>query len=322
MSIATAPDTQEHQDPRGGFEHPAFFYSSPGEYLAGTVPFLEAALSAEEPAAAIVPKHNLEALRSALGAAAGEVMLIDMTDVGANPGRLIPGVLRSFVNAHRGRRVRLIGELIWPGRSELEYLACVQQEAVLNLAFDGHPVTNLCPYDAEGLDPQAIADARATHPLIIDSTGRRPSDQYNPDRILSEYNRPLTPAPKTAIERVADRRTIGHARRFATAYGRSMGLSGTQLIDLEIVLTELLTNSIQHGGGGGTFRVWTEDSRLVCEVCDTGHITDPLAGRMPADESQAHGRGLVIVNQIVDLSLVHTSPHGTTIRVYLRLPAA
>jgi anti-sigma regulatory factor (Ser/Thr protein kinase) len=299
-----------------------FFYSSPDEFLAGTVPFIESALSADEPAAAAVPKHNLESLRSALGSAAERVMLIDMTDAGANPGRIIPGVLRSFVDAHKGHRVRIIGEPIWPGRSELEYPACVQHEALLNLAFNGRPVTKLCPYDAAGLSPQTIADAHATHPLIIDSTGRHPSEQYDPGRILADYNQPLAPAPKTAIERVADRQTLDNARWFVTSYGRSVGLSGLQLIDLEIAVTELLTNSIQHGGGVGTFRIWTEGTRLVCEVSDSGHITDPLAGRMPTDESQAHGRGLVLVNHVVDLFLAHTGPRGTTIRIYLRLPTA
>jgi anti-sigma regulatory factor (Ser/Thr protein kinase) len=318
----TAADRQEPQETPDGFEHPAFFYSSSSEYLEGTVPFLEAALSADEPAAAAVPGHNLEALRGALGTSAEKVMLIDMADAGANPGRIIPGVLRSFIDAHKGRRVRIIGEPIWPGRSELEYPACVQHEALLNLAFNGRPVTKLCPYDTMGLSARAIEDARATHPHVIDSTGRHPSEQYDPGRILTDYNRPLAPAPKRAIERVADQDTLDNARWFVTSYGRSMGLSGAQLIDLEIVITELLTNSIMHGGGTGVFRIWTEETRLVCEVSDRGHITDPLAGRLPFDESQPYGRGLVLVNQIVDLLLLHTSPKGTTVRVYLRLPGA
>jgi anti-sigma regulatory factor (Ser/Thr protein kinase) len=320
MTVATASDARDQDNP-DGFEHPVFFYSSPDEFLAGTVPFIEAALSADEPAAAAVPRHNLDSLRKALGASAERVMLIDMTDAGANPGRIIPGVLRSFVDAHKDHhRVHIIGEPIWPGRSELEYPACVQHEALLNLAFNGRPVTKLCPYDAEGLSPQTIADARATHPLVIDSTGRHPSEQYDPGRILADYNQPLAPAPRTAIERVADKRTLDNARWFVTSYGRSAGLSGMQLIDLEIAVTELLTNSIQHGGGTGTFRVWTEGTLFVCEVSDVGHITDPLAGRMPKDESQGHGRGLVLVNQVVDLFLAHTSPRGTTIRIYFRRP--
>jgi anti-sigma regulatory factor (Ser/Thr protein kinase) len=225
------------------------------------------------------------------------------------------------VDAHKAsRRVRIIGEPIWPGRSEIEYPACVMHEALLNLAFNGRPVTKLCPYDSAGLSTRAIDDARATHPLLIDDTGLHPSDEYDPDRILNTYNRPLDPAPKRAIVRTAEISTLDNARWFATSFARAAGLSALRLVDLEIVLTELLSNSIRHGGGTGTFRIWAEADQLVCEVSDTGHITDPLAGRMPTDGTQSHGRGLVLVNQIVDLLLVHTSPRGTTVRFYLRLP--
>ena len=305
-----------------GFDHPALFYSSADEYLSATVTFIDGALSAGEPVAAAVPEHNLALLREALGSSADEVTLVDMSDVGANPGRIIPGVLRSFADAHPNQRVRIIGEPIWPGRTEVEYPACVQHEALLNLAFTGRAVTKLCPYDAKGLDSRMIEDARATHPVLIDRTGRHPSEQYDPDRILTGCNRPLEPAPKTAIERVADRETLDNARWFGTSYGRTVGLTASQLVDLEIVITELLSNSIRHGGGIGTFRVWTEDRHLVCEVSDAGHITDPLAGRLPTDDAQHHGRGLVLVNQIADLVRMHTSANGTVVRIYMRLPHA
>jgi anti-sigma regulatory factor (Ser/Thr protein kinase) len=316
MSTAVIRETGDE------FEHPALFYSNADEYLSGTVPFLEAALSANEPVAAAVPRHNLESLRSALGSSADRVLLVDMADAGANPGRIIPGVLRSFIDAHPNQRVRIIGEPIWPGRTEVEYPACVQHEALLNRAFTGRAVTKLCPYDATGLDARTIEDARATHPVLIDRTGRHPSDRYDPDRILSDYNRPLVPAPKKAIERFADLATLDNARWFVTSYGRTVGLSAHQLVDLEIAVTELISNSIVHGGGAATFRIWTEEASLVCEVSDSGHITDPLAGRLPSDGTQMHGRGLVLVNQIVDLVRMHTNPYGTTVRIYMRLPHA
>ncbi|WP_026929371.1 sensor histidine kinase [Glycomyces tenuis] len=302
------------------FEHPALFYSSDDEYLNGTIPFIDKGLSADEPVAVAVPKRNLESIRSALGGTAERVLLVDMGEVGANPGRIIPGVLHAFTDAHPDRRVRIIGEPIWPGRSEDEYTACVQHEALLNLAFNGRPVTKLCPYDAKGLDQRIITDAEATHPVLIDHAGRRPSDRYDPDRVLADCNRPFALPPRSAIERAADLATLDNARWFATAYGRRVGLSAMQLIDLEIALTELLTNSIHHGGGVGTFRVWTDGGHLVCEVNDAGQITDPLVGRRPSDDSEHYGRGLLLVNQVADLVRMHTGPQGTTVRIYLRLP--
>ncbi|WP_026930800.1 sensor histidine kinase [Glycomyces tenuis] len=304
------------------FEHPALFYSDEHEYLAGTIPFIEAALTADDPVAVAVPGRNLESVRSALGSSAARVLLTDMTVAGANPGRIIPGVLRAFADAHPGRRVRIIGEPIWPGRTELEYPACVQHEALINLAFTGRTVSILCPYDTERLDRQVIADARATHPVVVDHTGHHRCEQYDPGRILTDYNRPLPPPPRSAVERAADHATLDNARWFVTAYGRRLGLSAERLVDLEIAATELLTNSIIHGGGIGTFRVWSDDELLICEVNDAGRIDDPLAGRRPSGEAEDHGRGLLLVNQLADLVRMHTGPDGTTVRIHLRLPEA
>jgi anti-sigma regulatory factor (Ser/Thr protein kinase) len=313
----TAAPGRKAEDP---FDHPALYYSGDREYLEGTVPFVEAALAADEPVAVAVPGPNLELLRGALGTAAARVLMLDMTEVGANPGRIIPGVLRSFADEHPDRRVHIIGEPIWPARTEAEYPACAQHEALINHAFTGRDVTVLCPYDLDGLGPRAIADSLATHPVLIDRTGRRTSDEYDPDRIITEYNRPLDDRPRHAIEREFDRATIDNARWFTTSYGRKAGLTASQLIDLEIAVTELLTNSICHGGGTGLLRIWTEKDQLACDISDAGHLTDPLAGRRPVDQDRAYGRGLLLVNHVVDLLRTYTGVHGTTMRIHLRLP--
>ena len=72
----------------GPFRHPALFYRGMDEYLAGTVPFIEAGLAAGEPVAVAVPGAQLEAIRAGLADAADRVRLIDMTRAGRNPGRL------------------------------------------------------------------------------------------------------------------------------------------------------------------------------------------------------------------------------------------
>ncbi|SDC94176.1 sensor histidine kinase [Glycomyces harbinensis] len=303
------------------FDHPALYYSGGQEYLDGTVPFIEGGLSAGEPVAVSVPGANLRLLREALGDSAERVLMLDMTEEGANPGRIIPGVLRAFADRHPDRRVRIIGEPIWPGRSEAEYPACAQHEALINLAFAGRDAAILCPYDVDGLDERALADSLATHPALVDRDGRRPSGEYDPERIVGEYNRPLEDRPRTALRRAVDRFTIDNARWFVTSYGRRAGLTATQLIDLEIAVTELLTNSIWHGGSTGMLQIWTEKDQLVCDISDAGHITDPLAGRRPVDEDRAYGRGLLLVNHVVDLLRTYTGKHGTTMRIHMRLPA-
>ncbi|OXM59002.1 MEDS domain-containing protein, partial [Amycolatopsis vastitatis] len=93
---------------------------------------------------------------------AEHVRLLDMTAAGRNPGRIIPGVLRAFADTHAEQAVRIIGEPIWPARTDDEYPACVQHEALINHAFTGRDVTILCPYDTQNLAPEVLADAEAT----------------------------------------------------------------------------------------------------------------------------------------------------------------
>ncbi|MGC4958138.1 anti-sigma factor RsbA family regulatory protein [Actinomadura citrea] len=316
MSLRPGGTGVAHEE---AFVHPALFYRGDEEYLAGTVPFIRAGLDAGEPVAVAVPGARTAQLGGALGAAAGQVTWIDMAEAGRNPGRIIPGVLRHFADRHAGGRVRIIGEPVWPGRSATEYPACAQHEALINLAFAGREATILCPYDVARLDPVAIADARATHPVVIDRYGLRPSGDYAPHRVIGDYNLPLPePAePAEAVEMSFDIDALSLVREFACHWGTRFGLGARAVGDLELAVNELAANSCLHGGGTGTARLWAENGHVVCEVSDAGTISDPLAGRRPADMSPNGGRGILMVNHIADLVRVHTGPEGTTIRVYM-----
>ncbi|MDS0138712.1 MULTISPECIES: sensor histidine kinase [unclassified Amycolatopsis] len=300
----------------GTFGHPALFYRGPAEYLAGTVPFVRGGLEAGEPVAVAVPGDNLALLTRELGADAGRVLLLDMTEAGRNPGRIIPGVLRAFADRHPGRPVRIIGEPIWAARSAAEYPACAQHEALINLAFAGRDATILCPYDADALAPDVLADAEVTHPVLLDRAGRRPSPAYDPLELIARYDRPL-PVPDGAVE-LADTTDLAAARALAHVRAAACGLSDDQVADVEVVVTELLSNSVEHGSGSGTVRFWGGDGEFVCQVHDHGRLTDPLAGRHPASPYQPRGRGLLLVNHLADLVRLHTGDDGTTFRAYFR----
>ncbi|MEV5434621.1 sensor histidine kinase [Streptomyces sp. NPDC052682] len=300
------------------FVHPALFYRDEGEYLDGTVSFVRDGLEAGDPVAVAVPGKNLALIRDALGEDAGAVRMLDMREAGRNPGRIIPGVLRAFADAQpEGRRVRIIGEPIWAGRSDTEYPACAQHEALINAAFRGRTATILCPYDARGLPEQVLADAYATHPVVIPTGSRagQASGAYAPDDVVARYNEPLTPVAD-ALVFPFDSDSLSHARHVATGEGARLGLAGVKLEDLAIAAAELTTNSVVHGGGTGTLRVWAEDGYVVCEVRDRGRLADPLAGRRPAPRDQRGGRGLLLVNLVADLVRLHTGADGTTVRCW------
>lgn len=310
MDIAAVPP-----DP---FVHPALFYRGTREYLQGVLPFVRGGLEADEPVAVAVPERNLRLLRTELGEAASQVHFVDMTEAGRNPGRIIPGVLRAFADPHSDRRVRIVGEPIWAGRSATEYPACVQHEALINLAFPGRAVTILCPYDVDGLDPLVVKDAEMTHPILIDDGGLRLSDDYAPERVIHDYNRPL-PDPSAAVILAFDANLLARVREVAAVYASGAGISGERLEDLRLIASELAANSLDYGGGSGVLRVWAEGGQVVMDISDSGHITDPLAGRRPVDPRQRGSRGLLVTNLLSDLVRVHTGEGGTTIRVYFTI---
>jgi anti-sigma regulatory factor (Ser/Thr protein kinase) len=316
--MSAAAGSPHAVDPVDPFVHPALFYQDEQEYLEGTLPFVRAALAAGDPVAVAVPGENLRLIRDGLGDGADAVRFLDMREAGRNPGRIIPGVLRAFADAQPpGRRVRIIGEPIWAGRTAAEYPACAQHEALINAAFEGRTATILCPYDTRRLDARVIADAYATHPTVIASGAgqERNSGAYAPDDVVARYNEPLPPAPDVECFSF-DTNSLSRARHLATDEGARLGLAETRLPDLALVTAELATNSVVHGGGSGALRVWDEDGCVVCEVHDKGRLADPLAGRRPAARDQRGGRGLLMVNLVADLVRVHTGPEGTTVRCW------
>ncbi|NUS11765.1 MAG: sensor histidine kinase [Streptomyces sp.] len=301
------------------FVHPALFYRTEQEYTQQTVSFLREGLAGGEPMAVAVPGPNLELIKAGLGGDAEGILFLDMTEAGRNPGRIIPKVLRGFADAHPGGRVRIIGEPIWAGRSTVEYPACAQHEALINAAFEGRAVTILCPYDEVRLDPEVIADARVTHPTLIAGDGHESvSDTYDWRAVVDRYNQELAPAPDAAVFSYGAE-DLPAVRQFALAQAMRLGLGEQRLMDVELAVAELTTNSVVHGGGGGTLAVWAEHGQLVCEVRDAGRLTDPLAGRRPPEHGQLGGRGLMLVHYVADLVRQHTGDDGTTLRLYLSL---
>jgi anti-sigma regulatory factor (Ser/Thr protein kinase) len=304
----------------GEFVHPALFYASVQEYLDGLVPFIIDGLATAQPVLVAVPKNNLAALSGALGDAAERVAMADMCEAGRNPGRILGGVLSDFADKHADRPVRMIGEPIWPGRTEDEYPACVQHEALINAAFGGRQVTVLCPYDALGLDPGVLADARMTHPVLWQAgSPEDPSPDYAPDEVLARYNEPLSTSPAAVTYTVHGLPQLHRARRVAARYGQLLGLSADGIADLQLITTELATNSLQHTHGPCRLAFWQRDGHLVCEARDYGHLDDPLAGRRPPSSDTSRGRGLFVVNAVADLVRTHTTRQATTIHAYLRL---
>ena len=299
------------------FVHEALLYHDHATYLDGTMNFIYEGISLSEPVAVAVPPANMRLIRERLGAFAEIVTFHDMTEAGRNPGRIIPWVLSRFMDEHPGRRVRIIGEPIWRGRSDEEYPACVQHEAMINVAFMGREAAILCPYDTSSLDPHMVKDSYATHPIMVDASGTAASDGYDPYGITDAYNVPLSEPPFGATTLRFEVGDLVKVRRAVADVGLDADLPPDRIGDLQSAVNELATNSTMHAGGSGTLRTWCDDVRVVCEVRDFGHLTDVMAGRLRPIDGRGDGHGLVMVHFLADLVQRHTSQTGTTTRVHV-----
>ncbi|MGW1559307.1 ATP-binding protein [Streptomyces sp. NPDC002144] len=141
------------------------------------------------------------------------------------------------------------------------------------------------------------------------------SSAYAPGEIVARYNEPLPPVPDAPVFAVRAA-SLSEVRHLAVAEAARLGLPSARLEDLALVAAELATNSVVHGGGSGSLRVWAEGDSVLCEVRDAGRLTDPLAGRRPASRDQRGGRGLLLVNLVADLVRLHSDDEGTTVRCW------
>jgi hypothetical protein len=302
--------------------HSALFYRSEREYVDSVVGFVSEWLSNAHPVLVAVPGDKMASLRDGLGGAAadaaGDLVMTDITEAGRNPGRII-GWMAAFVQRHGNRQVGIIGESTWPGRTAVEYPALVQHEALVNVALAGREVTEVCLYDESRLAEGVLADARVTHPLIWRDGTHRRSTKYAVDVALDRSNEPLQTNPAAVTYTVSQPADLSGARQLSGWYGRLLGMSDDRIADLQLIVTELATSSLQRGSAKCRLAFWYHDGHIVCEARDAAQLADPLAGRRLPTVDGSSAAGLFVVNALAGLVRTHISPAGTTIHGYLRL---
>lgn len=297
------------------FVHRALLYRGDDEFVHRIMSFVSEGTESGEPVLISVPGRHLELLRSAAPRSTHHVHFLDMSELGRNPGRIMPAV-EEFLNERSSRPARVVGEPIWPGRSSDEIAEATRHEALINLAFSQFLATALCPYDAESLPAGAISDAWRTHPEVISDGVLTTSSRFADARAMCRDDLwPLAPTPDRT-----ETSTYGFDDLFALRtrvhdYGVLNGLADDRASDLVLAVNEVASNSIRYGGGGGVLRMWIDERQaVVCEVEDAGHITNPLEGRY-APGRDLGARGLWLVNQLCDLVEVRSDSDGTRVRV-------
>jgi anti-sigma regulatory factor (Ser/Thr protein kinase) len=307
----------------GGFAHGALFYRDDEDFLAGVLPFVRAGLDEDAAVVVVEPRPRIDLLRDALADDADAVHFLDMSEVGVNPARIIP-LWSAAVKEHlgAGRPLRGVGEPAYPGRRPPEFAECQVHEALLDHAFDPGPAWHLlCPYDESRLPAAVSAGALRTHRTWTGPEGGGGESEHyagagdGVDLAAMEACGPLPPPTDVVLRGEFGPADVPAVRRTVRQYARSCGLGADRVEALELAASELATNSIRHGGGGGTVALWREPGAAILEFSDRGRLSDPLAGRRLPEPGQDGGMGVFLVNQLCDLVQMRTGDEGTVVRV-------
>ena len=303
------------------FRHDALFYAGADGFVDRVSGFIRASVAAGEPILVVVSGEKIELLRDELGGDPDGVRFADMMQVGRNPARIIPA-WRDFVAEHvgSGRRFRGIGEPIWATRSASELVECARHEALLNLAFAGGAEWWLaCPYDTGTLPAEVLEEAERNHPWVTSDGHRRGSRTY---RGLVDVARPFDdplPEPEGRIREHpfgGGEESLTMLRQRVTDAAAAFGVGPARTDDMVLIVNEVATNSVRHGGGSGTLRIWEEGSTVICEIRDRGRITDPLIGRTKPPADRGSGFGLWLANELCDLVQIRSFPTGSAVRLH------
>lgn len=307
--------------PADAFYHEALLYRGQTEFLAGILPFIREALAGGEPVLVAVTADKIDLLRASLDGHADSVCFADMAVVGRNPTRII-STWRDFLTEHaaKGRRLRAIGEPIWPGRSPAELVECQRHESLINLAFAEAPAWRLlCPYDSDALEPAVLAEARRSHPFIMHGGGQRESEDYRGiDMAAAAVSDPFSEPPGRPPELTFEAGVLDAVRSVVSQYSAAAGLGATGTDDLVLAVNEVATNSVRHGGGQGILRIWQDGDAVICEIRDEGHVSNPLVGRERPTTDRGGGWGLWLANEVCDLVQLRSFSTGTVVRLHMR----
>jgi anti-sigma regulatory factor (Ser/Thr protein kinase) len=304
----------------GRYRHEAFLYADDDEFMNVVLGFIREGVDDAQPMLVALSAPRIDALRHELGRRAAAVQFADMDEIGANPARIIPA-WQDFLtdNADSGRPVRGIGEPIWAARTADELAECHRHEALLNVAFTDPDFWLLCPYDTRTLDESVIDEASRTHPFV--RYGRVSAESAGfpgNDALTGPFDTPLR-EPDVALAGLAfQEETLRDVRNLVATCASRAGLNEEQAANLVLAAYEISANSVRHGGGRGTIRLWIDDRDIVCEVRDAGSLTDPMLGRVRPRTDAKGGRGLWIANQLCDLVQVRSFPGETVVRMRVR----
>jgi anti-sigma regulatory factor (Ser/Thr protein kinase) len=302
---------------RTGRLHEVGFYRSDAEFGALIVPFVEEGVAAGQPVIIGYDDRKASLLRSWLSDPDAVTFITD-NSLYTTPGRAIASYWQLFERhtAAGATQIRIAGDVPHEGNGG-RFTGWDRYESAANTVWDQFPIWSRCLYDATTAAPRVLDVAARTHPRIVLASGQyESSSRYQGPADFQ----PLPPDPDP-LERSAPaiemtNPSAAQVRHAVTGIGRGQ-VPGTALRDLEIGVSEAVSNAWRHGQPPVTVRIWAAPGRILVHVHDTGPGPgDPLAGLIPAPaRPELQGAGLWLIHVLdLDATLIR-SRDGFTVRL-------
>jgi anti-sigma regulatory factor (Ser/Thr protein kinase) len=301
--------------------HTSLVYDEDRAYATEAGGFLREGLERGQRALVMGPPSRMALVAAELGADADAVDFVDEA-VAYEPQWNVYRVLLDHLAASPGVRTRVVAEQSLARRAPAEIVDYRRLESAANLVFAGRSVDLLCPYDARTLPSRLLDIARRAH----DGLRRRGSVVPNaafrdPMEELADLAAVTQPPPDATTLDCSEQSDVSLVRRTVRAQGSRDGLDPDVVGDLELAVSEILTNALLHGTPPALVHLYEEAGMWVCHVQDGGGLpVDPLAGVVPPGDPSDHGYGLWLARQLVAAVDVGSDLTGTHVRLHVRAP--
>lgn len=303
----------------GEVVHAVSFYASEREWLDVCVSFCEAGLGNDEPIFAILTPPHAELLQAALDEPS-RVVFLSREARYANPPEALR-TLRDQCAEHllgAAPPIRLVGEP--PAPSGLACDSWLRYEAAINHVVGGRSMRGLCLYPQQALSTGVQTELRRAHPVIVTPDGgHHPNADYRPPAAFTAH-RVLTVSDPLEQHPAAIQLTDPHvatARHLVSDLAQFVDLEASDVDDLVLAVSEVVTNAIVHGRPPVCMRGWGVPRRVVLTVTDAGPgPDDPLAGlRLGASDAEHGGFGLWVAHQLCPELAMGATRDGFTVRL-------
>lgn len=288
--------------------HRALFHVGADAALERIVPMVQHDLAHDAAVLVCLPDHLAAAVVSHVEGGNARLHRLPVGERYARPVGAMHALWEFTTDALRGGApyVHSVGQLdLGHGPADDEWH---WYEAAIQSVFTRTPLVATCLYDTTALPDAVLAAAASTHATVDSGAGDVPSPTGR--NAHPRFRPPAVPVPDRPADLTLHSDIPAAMRAALRAAARD--LPDEVVTRALIVLSELATNAVKHGGGHAEVALWLEPAAVVVEVLDEGDgIVDPFATLRPP-RLPARGAGLWISHlESTQLSVEPRDGRGT-----------